>query len=165
MCDDGRWNIRGSVFLGVLAMTLLFRAPLLAQTGRLNGSKIKKTIKTLAPIHEKLGDPKPGEWLSAHKEKGQTYAQYVRIRPNVLTRTRNKLYVQPIGEFSDSQKEIIRLSAEFLGIYFNCRVETLEIMDESEFPDSAKRVHPSWGDKQLLTSHILENVLSPRLQL
>jgi archaemetzincin len=28
-------------------------------------------------------------------------------------------------------------------------------------PDEAKRTHPTWGDKQLLTSHVLEKVLEP----
>ena len=74
------------------------------QQPRPSTNAIKKTIKRLAPLHTKLGKPKEGEWLDNHKERGQTFAQYVRIRPNVLSATRNKLYVQPIGEFTDKQK-------------------------------------------------------------
>jgi archaemetzincin len=126
-------------------------------------SKIKKTIKKLKPLATKLEDPKPGQWLDSHDEEGQTFSQYLRFRPNVLTEERYKLYVQPIGEFSEKQKELVTLSAEFLSIYFNCEVETLDVKDESEIPDSAKRIHPSWGDKQLLTGHILDEILAPEL--
>jgi archaemetzincin len=128
-----------------------------------NVATIKKSIKKLAPLHRKLDPPKEGEWLAEHKESGQTFAQYVRIRPNVLTSTRNKLYIQPIGEFSDKQKQLVELSREFLSIYFHCQVETLKAKDESGIPDKAKRVHPTWGDRQLLTSHLLEEILSPEL--
>ena len=133
------------------------------QQPRPSTNAIKKTIKRLAPLHTKLGKPKEGEWLDNHKERGQTFAQYVRIRPNVLSAARNKLYVQPIGEFTDKQKELVTLSAEYLSLYFNCEVKTLETKSESIIPASAKRVHPTWGDHQLLTSHILEKVLIPSL--
>ena len=126
-------------------------------------SAIKKTIKKLEPLHKELGKPSEGQWLAHHKEPGQTYAQYLRIRPNVLTRQRNRLYVQPIGSFSDKQKELIKLAAEYLSIYYNCRVKILETMDETAIPTHAQRDHPTWGDHQLLTSHILEEILAPKL--
>jgi len=132
-------------------------------TRSLNGREIKKTIKKLEPLHAELPTPKPGEWLATHKERGQTFSQYLRVRPNVLTQERNRLYVQPIGTFSEKQTQLIKLSAEYLSIYFNCPVKILESRDETGIPDSAKRVHPSWGDRQLLTSHVLEKILAPEL--
>lgn len=129
----------------------------------LSGPSIKKTIKQLKPLGKPLGKPEPGQWLSMHNEPGQTFSQYVRIQPNVLTANRNKLYVQPIGEFSDTQQKLIKLSAEFLGIFYQCDVVTLDTKEEKGIPDSAKRKHPTWGDPQLLTSYILEEVLAPEL--
>lgn len=129
----------------------------------LTPAKIKKTIRQLKPLHEEIGETQPGDWLNSHEEKGQTFQQYVRIRPNILTRQRNKLYIQPIGEFSEEQIRLIKLSHEFLGIYFNCEVETLETKSEKDIPADAQRDHPSWGDHQLLTSHILEEILAPKL--
>ena len=129
----------------------------------LTPAKIKKTIRQLKPIHEQIGETQPGDWLESHEEKGKTFQQYVRIRPNILTRQRNKLYIQPIGEFSEKQIQLIKLSHEFLGIYFNCKVETLETKSEKDIPAEAQRDHPSWGDHQLLTTHILEKILAPKL--
>ena len=124
---------------------------------------IKKTIRQLRPLHEKLGKPLPGQWLDTHKEKGQIFSQYVRIRPNVLTPRRNKLYIQPIGTFSKSQQEIIKLSGEFLAIYHQCESVVLDSIEASTIPESARRIHPSWGVEQWLTSYILEDVLTPAL--
>ncbi len=151
-------------FAILIALIGMFTSPAEAapQDG-LSVAGVKKTIKKLKPLHQGIGDPKPGEWLASHDEKGQTFLQYVKIRPNVLTRKRNKLYIQPIGEFTAKQSRLIKLSNEFLGLYFNCKVETLDTKTEKEIPASAQRDHPSWGDHQLLTGYILEKILAPEL--
>ena len=38
-----------------------------------------------------------------------------------------------------------------------------ETLAEAIIPDSAQRTHPTWGVHQLLTSHILDEVLAPEL--
>ena len=38
-------------------------------------------FKPMLPLHTKLGKLLPGDWLIAHPEPGQTYAEYVRSRP------------------------------------------------------------------------------------
>ena len=81
----------------------------------------------------------------------------------MLTRRRHKLYIQPIGQFSQKQIQLIELSREFLKIYFHCEVETLATKTEKAIPDAAQRFHPQWGDHQLLTSYILEKILAPEL--
>lgn len=126
-------------------------------------SKIKRTIPKLRSLHSKPEKPKDGEWLKTHRENGQTFSQYRKSKPNVLSGRRRKLYIQPIGEFTETDTELIAASAEFLGIYFQCEVVTNETLAESVIPDSAQRTHPSWGVHQLLTSHILEEVLVPEL--
>ena len=151
-----------------LVLGMIVSLPALASAQRsskkpLTPAKIKKTIRQLKPLHREIGEPQPGDWLTSHEEEGQTFKQYVRIKPNVYTRQRNKLYIQPIGKFSKKQSELIKLSHEFLGIYFNCEVETLETKSEKDIPEKAQRDHPNWGDHQLLTSYLLEKVLTPEL--
>ena len=150
-----------------LLFLLIFLTPSFCQGQQaakpLRPSQIKKTIPTLKPLHSGLEKPQPGEWLHSHKEQGQTFAQYVRSQPNVLGRRRNTLYVQPIGEFSETQQKLVTTSAQFLGIYFNCPVKILETKSEDTIPDKAQRTHPSWGVHQLLTGYILEEVLAPEL--
>ena len=122
---------------------------------RLTISKVKRTIVKLRELHTKPDKPKDGEWLKTHKEKGQTFSQYRKSDPNVLSRRRRKLYVQPIGDFTKTDNELISTSADFLSIYFQCEVVINKTLAESVIPASAQRKHPSWGVHQLLTSHIL----------
>src|SRR4051812_6752763 len=40
------------------------------------------TIETsLQPVAKPLAAPQPGDWLSAHHENGQTFAEYLRLKP------------------------------------------------------------------------------------
>jgi len=117
----------------------------------------------LLPLHQKLGEPRPGEWLAMHDEPGQTYRAYVRGRPVRPTRLRRTIYVQPLGEFSRTQRRIIELTARYMELYFGLPVKVAEDLPLSIIPDEARRVHPNWGDKQILSTYVLDRVLKPRL--
>jgi archaemetzincin len=151
------------VLLGLLPFFSVREAQAIQDLPPLSISEIKKTIGQLRPLHEKLAKPKPGEWLDSHKEPGQTFRQYVSKKPNVLRLQRNKLYIQPIGQFSDQQNVIIEASRQYMALYFQCEAIVLNPIDESVIPQSAKRLHPQWQVKQWLTSTILEDILIPRL--
>ena len=120
-------------------------------------------FKSLLPLHTKLGKPQPGDWLAAHREPGQTYLQYVHGRPVKPTKQRGIIYVQPLGDFDNTQRKIIELTAEFMGIYFDLPVKVREDLPLKLIPAKARRTHPSWGDKQILSTYVLSDVLLPRL--
>jgi len=124
---------------------------------------LRRRMAALRPLHKKLGRPRPGEWLYHHKEPGQTFAQYVRSRPVVPDRRRKVIYVQPLGQFTTAQRKIVDQTAKFIGLYYGLEVKVLKDMPLSLIPARARRTHPSWGDKQILTGYVLENVLRPRL--
>ena len=151
------------IALGLLPLCWLPNAQAVQEQAAISVGQIKKTIRNLRPLHEKLGKPEPGQWLDSHKEPGQTFAQYASKRPNVLRPQRNKLYIQPIGDFNEKQNEIIEASREYMSLYFQCEAIVLDPIDESVIPESAKRIHPEWKVKQWLTSTILEDILTPRL--
>lgn len=138
-----------------------------AQPGRadrpLSKEKVRQTIGRLKKLDKKLADTLPGEWLESHKEKGQRFAKYASIRPNMLTVRRHTLYIQPIGTFSETETKLTKQTAAYLEAYFNCTVKTLPAIDADTIPDSARRVHPQWGDEQLQTTYILEQILEPKL--
>ena len=119
--------------------------------------------KKLLPLHEKLGKPKPGEWLDQHREPGQTYREYVGSGPIRPTRKRGVIYVQPLGEFKGTQRKIVNLTAEHVQLYFGLKVKISKDLPLSLIPAKARRVHPSWGDKQILSTYVLDEVLRPRL--
>ena len=157
------------LYLAILACWMLI-SPIAyshAQTSRadrpLSKEQAKQTIRLLRPLDKKLAEPQPGEWLDQHKEKGQRFAKYISIRPNMLTVRRTTLYIQPIGKFSATETKLTQQTAEYLRVYFNCPVKTLPTIDAATVPASARRNHPQWGDEQLLTKHILEKILAPNL--
>ncbi len=127
-------------------------------------ARLQKLSETLVPLHQKMLPVRPGDWLESHSEKGQTFSQYVRSNPIAITASRNMLYVLPLGEFDDSQKKIIELSAEFLGLYFGCNVRTLKTLAiDDVIPADARRTHPAWGTPQIKSTYVLEKLLPPRV--
>lgn len=125
--------------------------------------KLPAEFERLLPLHRKLGPPQPGDWLDRHQEPGQTYSEYVRGRPIKPTEKRGVIYVQPLGDFSRTQRKIIDLTAQFMGAYFELPVKVRPGTPLKVIPQKARRTHPVWGDKQILSTYVLDEVLRPRL--
>jgi len=125
--------------------------------------KLKSDMEKLRPLHKKLGKPAPGDWLYHHHEPGQTFEEYLRCDPVVPDEKRNVIYIQPLGDFTATQRKIVALTADFLGRFFSMPVKELQPLPLAVIPAEARRVHPSWGDKQILTTYVLEKILKPRL--
>ena len=126
-------------------------------------SQLPVKFRDLAPLHTQLGRPLPGDWLSRHDEPGQTFRQYLRSHPVRPDRKRKIVYVQPLGDFSPTQRKIIDETARFMGLYFNLPVRVREDVALEPLPKEARRKHPVWGMEQVLTTHILYNMLKPRV--
>ena len=86
-----------------------------------------------------LASPRPGDWLAEHEETGQTFKEYLRIRPVTPTGARHTIYVQPLGEFTDKQREIVEISAEYLSLYFDRPVKLCEDLSLDIIPADARR--------------------------
>lgn len=124
---------------------------------------LKKMREKLRPLHEKLPPPQPGDWLSIHREPGQTFEQYLACDPILPQGKRKVIYVQPLGDFTGTQLRIVTLTADFLGRYYNLPVKVRENLPLSLIPADARRVHPAWGMKQILSNYVLDSVLKRRL--
>jgi len=126
-------------------------------------NELTALIEKLVPLHKRLGKPKKGDWLASHKEAGQTFAQYIACDPERADGNRTYIYVQPLGDFTDTEKKIILLTSKFMSLYFNLQVKLCKTMPLSVIPENARRIHPDWGDRQILAPYILQYVLRPRL--
>jgi len=125
--------------------------------------RLEQTIPRLVPLHTKLGKPGSRDWLSQHREPGQTFKEYLACRPVRPVGKRDVIYVQPLGKFTKTQRRIVELTAGFMKLYFNTRVKIRKDLPLSVVPPKARRTHPSRGDKQILTTYVLDDVLYPRL--
>lgn len=66
---------------------------------------------------ERLGPPKPGEWLHHFREDGQTYEGYVARCANRKTAARGVLYVQPLGDVLDRHGQTVELMREYASAF------------------------------------------------
>ena len=123
----------------------------------------KELRSAILDLHYELGEPRPGEWLDQHKEKGQTFEEYVKVDPVSPSEKRNKLYVQKLGELDTAQERVIELTAEYLGIYYQMEVEILDAvpLDSATIPSGSHRQH--LDHHQYHTKYILYDILKPNL--
>ncbi|MCD4792032.1 MAG: archaemetzincin [Bacteroidales bacterium] len=147
-------------------ITLLFISCFQEEQQTQNDSSGKKTytlgdFKKLNVFHTPLGKPKPGDWLYYKDEPGQSFKKYINSGPVVPTKTRNKIYILPIGKFYDTETFVINETAKFMHLFFNLEVVIKNIVPSSVIPVSAQRYH--FDTNQFHTKYILKEVLYKNL--
>lgn len=125
--------------------------------------RLKAAIDAVKGLHTPMGEPLPGDWLTTYKEKGQTFDEYLHDNPTLPGGKRRILYVQPLGQFTRTQLKVVALTAKYMELFFNLPVRLEPEKPLPAIPESARRVHPVWGDKQILTNYLLMEVLRPTL--
>ncbi len=150
-----------------LSILTVLLSILLFETGvsPMSDATLSALIEKLRPLYKPLGAPEPGEWLTAHREAGQTFNEYTLCHPVVPDKTRKIIYIQPLGDFSRTQRSIIDKTSLFMGAYFSLPVKVLPPLPLSMIPDRARRTHPSWGDRQILSGYVLYQILLPHLPI
>lgn len=133
-----------------------------ARARQLRAERLEPPFERLKALHRPKVPPRQGDWLQAHREQGQSVAEYRNARPVRPERERSTLYLQPIGDFSEAQREVVRKTRDYLERFFGLRAVLKQPLPLSAIPASARRVHPAWGIPQVLTTYILEEVLLPR---
>jgi archaemetzincin len=123
---------------------------------------IQTAAEKIAPLHVPLGEPKPGEWLSRHPESGQTFAAYRASDPNRPDVQHTTMYLQPLGSFDADQERLLRTTAELLGLFYGVPVKTQAPIALERIPPRARRVHPTWGDAQILAPYVLDMLQTGR---
>lgn len=115
----------------------------------------------LQPLATPLPKAGPGDWLAQHKEEGQTFDEYVQAAPVRKSVRRDRIYLCLIGEFTKEQERVLEITSEYLAVVFQSPVEIRERLSVDKIADHAKRTHPNWGDKQILSTYVLDDVLKP----
>jgi archaemetzincin len=131
-----------------------------AMLGYLCASPELDTIRTtghaVRALHALKVPPRPGDWLEQLREPGQTFDDYRASDPNRATVERTTIYLPPLGEFDVAQSRLIDATADLLGPFYGVPVKTLDRIGLAAIPGSAHRIHPTWGDHQVVTSYGLD---------
>lgn len=116
---------------------------------------------SIRSLHEKKKPIRPGDWLDKFPEGGQSFAQYViERRQKPLCEDFSTIYIQPLGEFDETERKIVAQTAEFMELYFGMKVEALDSRPLEEVPETARR---TWNDtEQLLSTWVLDECLKPQ---
>lgn len=106
----------------------------------------------------KLGKPAYGDWLFSHKEKGQSFEQFLNTKHIVPTKEENIIYLQPMGKFNSLQTKQIELIRQYLEIFFQLETKVLSTVSNDVVPKQARRIG-DMGQEQFLAGYILDSVL------
>lgn len=166
-----RWfqfNLRTrlTALLGVgilLSWAVLELMPAAQARKKPDNSSLPQQLQKLVSLHKPLGEPGPNDWLARYPEPGETYAEYIRSSPVRPDQKRRVIYIQPLGDFSPTQRKIVRITADYMGIYFQLPVRVRDDLPLSVIPKRARRNHPFWGIPQILTSYVRDEVLKSKL--
>jgi archaemetzincin len=120
------------------------------------------SIKKLSSLDIALPIAKPGDWLYEHKERGQTFLEYINCNPISPNATQNVIYIHPLGNFSRNTDSIIHSTVEYLHAFFGLKVNLLPVISDSLIKPAYKRIRED-GHLQYLTTFILDSLLVPRL--
>lgn len=105
-----------------------------------------------------LMPPAEGEWLYSHKEKGQSFDNFLKSKHAVPKKDANIIYIKPIGNFTALQTKQTELIRQYLEIYFQLKTEVLPASPNTIIPKHARRIGYE-NQEQFLAGYILDSVL------
>src|SRR6266487_4337315 len=72
-----------------------------------------------------IPEPKPGDWLAVHNERGQTFDEFKASQPNRPTQSQHVIYLQPLGDFTPEYSPSNDKLREFAAAFFAMDVKVL----------------------------------------
>lgn len=122
---------------------------------------IETKTDRLFSIAQKMPPVKHGEWRYFWPETEQSPQKYVTSMPITVSDERDKLYIKPIGKFSDHDYLILKKIREYLEDNFQTPVVLLK-KENDFFPKEAVRRN-SHGDEQYSSVYITDVILKEDL--
>lgn len=122
---------------------------------------LTNAIAALAALQKPLEKPGSSDWLARHSEKGQTFREYVSsVGPSAKVADK-RIYLQPLGVFTELQCKVLAATADCLQCFYNLPVTINDAMELSSVPAAARRQDPNSGQEQILTTHVLDRIARP----
>jgi archaemetzincin len=138
---------------------LLAEAAALSPATRLQG--YKSAAEKIRHLFEKKKPPEFGDWLDQKKEPGQSFGQFLANQSDIRTANLTRLYLQPIGDFSDDEWAVLKILQEYMNLHFGLEVVELKTISTAKIPPGSRRYQPGAFAEQLHTSFILDRLLIP----
>lgn len=125
---------------------------------------IHLAMKRVEPFFKTMGKPQKYDWLGSHNEPGETFDQYVARELTKPKSERRRIYVLPLGSFSQKQLGTISLTAGYLDAFYGLPVTVMR-QRPMDAPLSTLNSRHGRGSKalQVRTGYLLKDVLKPTL--
>ncbi len=98
--------------------------------------------------------PNKGDWLAEHFEPGQSFDNFISIRPAKPDRYRNKIYLQPLGDFIEGQSPSLEKLKAYTTAYFMMDTNILPVLPIKGSKLTSRR-NPYTRNRQILTHDVL----------
>lgn len=98
--------------------------------------------------------PQPGDWLSAHAERGQSFAEFRAAQPNRPDENRRIIYLLPLGEFPKGSSPALETLRSYASAFFQLPVKILPAYRPG-VQEFEPRVNAHTKQVQILTSSVL----------
>jgi archaemetzincin len=98
--------------------------------------------------------PNSGDWLAEHFEPGQSFDNFASIAPAKPNRHRNKIYLQPLGDFIDGQSPSLEKLRTYTASYFMMDAKILPVLPIMGSKLTTRR-NPYTRNRQILTGDVL----------
>src|SRR5262245_42338273 len=87
------------------------------------GLPLRQIETSLCPLAAPLASPQPGDWLATHEETGQTFAEYLNLKPKRRGSDLTTIYLLLLGDFSPEQREVLAITQRYLGVIYQATVK------------------------------------------
>ncbi len=114
-------------------------------------------LSLLSTLNTDMGKIRPGDWLESHPEKGQSFEDYQKTKIIRPTPEKNKIYIQPIGNFSAAEYKIVELTSAYLQDFFGLKTVIMKGIHDSVVPAQSRRYDSS--HEQLHAAYLLDSIL------
>jgi archaemetzincin len=104
---------------------------------------------------EPIEKPQKGDWLAAHPERAQSFADFLKDGFNRPEKDRTVVALLPIGKFPEEVSPSLDLLKEYAGLMFGLPVKLLPPLDLAGGAVTS-RINPYTGKRQLLAPDILD---------
>jgi archaemetzincin len=125
-------------------------------------AEVRTAADAIRPLHSKMDKPGPNDWLANHKEAGQSFAQYQQRHKQRICNKYQTMYIQPLGDFTQTQKKLLAETTDFMGRFYGLPVKTLGTVSLDQVPEKARRARAEVTAPQILTHYLLDDVLKAR---
>lgn len=126
--------------------------------------QLRADLKRIEPFFRPMGIPGKNDWMWLNKEPGQTFDEYIKANPVTPNAERRTIYIQPIGNFTSQESQIIKTTTEYIEAFYGLPVKELAGKPSpGKLSATDERMIDYPKHRQIRTGYILDKILSPEL--